>query len=232
MTARRLVRVVAFAVVAASGCAIGYTGAARPIAATAVAAADGWVVAPVPEIRQVADNDCGPAALVMVAARWQRPIELAVATQASAPSAQGTRLGTLRDLARAHGLRAFTLVGDRALVGHELARGRPVIVGLVRPHGRLVQTHFEVVVGLHPDGRVVTVDPSAGWQVRPWAGLEAEWAPAGHAALVVLGPQPVGGGVSVAAGSSKKRTSSSSWAAASRRPSAISSLAQLPSNMR
>ncbi len=186
MTARYLG--LALALVLASGCAVGYTGAARPIAATSVATADGWIVAAVPEIRQTAQNDCGPAALVMVAGRWQHHVELAAITHAAKPNAAGTRLGTLRDVARSHGLRAFAIKGDRALLEYELTRGRPVIVGLVRPHGKkYAQTHFEVVVAVHPDGRIATVDPGAGWQVRPWAGLEAEWAPAGHPAMVVLG---------------------------------------------
>jgi ABC-type bacteriocin/lantibiotic exporter with double-glycine peptidase domain len=180
----------AFAIASVAGCAVPYSGAARPIAATSIVAADGWLLAPVPEVRQRAENDCGPAALAMVAARWDRAVDLDELTRASAPTEHGTRLGTLRDVARAHGLRAFAIAGDRALLEHELSRGRPVIVGLVRPHGRMVQTHFEVVVALHPDGRVATVDPGAGWQVRPWAGLEAEWAPGGHPAMVVVGATP------------------------------------------
>lgn len=184
-------RAAAAALVAASlalaACAVPYSGAARPVDAAAIAPAAGWTVAPVPVIRQRALADCGPAALAMIAARWQRPLALADATRAAPPDADGTRLGSLRDVARAHGLRAFALAGDRALLEHELERGRPVLVGLVRPHGRRALTHFEVVVGVHPDGRVATVDPGAGWQVRPWSGLEAEWAPGGHPAMVVVG---------------------------------------------
>jgi len=171
----------------ATGCTVRYTGAARPVDAASIDPAQGWVVASVEPVRQVAENDCGPAALAMVAARWDHRVTLDELTLASAPSPEGTRLGTLRDAARAHGLRAFVLTGDRALLEHELTAGRPIVVGLVRPHGKKVKTHFEVVVGLHPDGRVATVDPASGWQVRPWAGLEAEWGAAGHPAMVVVG---------------------------------------------
>jgi ABC-type bacteriocin/lantibiotic exporter with double-glycine peptidase domain len=178
---------IAIAATALGGCAIGYSGAARPTSAGAIAEEPGWVSAPVGEVRQRADNDCGPAALAMVAARWDRPLALAAITTAIAPTEKGARLGALRDFARAHGLRAFAVAGDRALLEHELGRGRPVIVGLIRPHGREARTHYEVVVAVHADGRVATVDPAAGWQVRPWAGLEAEWQPAGHPAMVVVG---------------------------------------------
>lgn len=181
-------RLAALALVAVAGCALPYTGAARPTSAAAVAEEPGWQVAPVPEVRQQAENDCGPAALAMIAARWDRPFELDALTSAAAPDQVGTKLGTLRDLARAHGLRAFALAGDRALLEHELERGRPVLIGLVQPHGpKHVRTHYEVVVAVHADGRVATVDPARGWQVRPWSGLEAEWAPGGHPAMVVVG---------------------------------------------
>lgn len=178
------------AITLATGCRVGYTGSARPVEPVALTPEEGWTVAPVPAIRQVADNDCGPAALVMVAERWQRPIPLAAATHAASLSATGARLGTLRDFARAHGLRAFAVAGDRELLQYELSRGRPVIVGLARPHRNYRRTHYEVVVGIHRDGRVVTVDPASGWQVRRWSGLESEWSPAGFPAMVIVGTEP------------------------------------------
>lgn len=177
----------------ATGCRVPYTGNARPVAPEALTAEAGWTVAPVPAIRQVADNDCGPAALVMVAEKWQRPLALAAATHAASLSATGARLGTLRDFARSHGLRAFAVAGDRELLHYELVRGRPVIVGLARPHRNYRRTHYEVVVAIHADGRVATVDPAGGWQVRPWAALDSEWAPGGYPAMVVVGLEPGAG---------------------------------------
>lgn len=180
----------AITALAASGCAVGYTGSARAVSPASITPAEGWTVAPVPSVRQRADTDCGPAALVMIAARWNQTIDLADATRAAAVDDKGARLGALRDVARAHGLRAFAVAGDRALLQYELARGRPVLVGLVRPHREYVRTHFEVVVAVHRDGRIVTVDPAAGWQVRDWSGLAAEWSPGGYPAMVVVDVNP------------------------------------------
>ncbi len=62
------------------------------------------------------------------------------------------------------------------------------MVGLIRPHREATASHFEVVVGVHADGRIATIDPGAGWQVRPWDAFDAEWAAAERPALVVLAP--------------------------------------------
>jgi hypothetical protein len=72
---------------------------------------------------------------------------------------------------------------------HELERGRPVVVGLLRARGSQRLSHFEVVVGYHPTRReVATIDPAGGFGIRKWRDLAAEWNPAGRPALVVLGP--------------------------------------------
>src|SRR6185437_13870767 len=113
---------------------------------------------------------------------------------------QGVALGVLRDVARAHGLVAYAIAGDLAILEHEIAAGRPVIVGLVRPYSNdRGLAHYEVVIAMHPAARaedtsIVTIDPGSrdgpGWQVRRFAELDAEWRPSGRAALVVLGPAP------------------------------------------
>jgi len=175
-------------------------GRSRTFDATRLDADPGWVVAaPTPAVRQEGAVDCGAATLAMVAGRWQVPLSLEAATAALPRAAtQGTRLGDLRDAARAHGLQAFAIAGDRETLVHELTAGRPVIVGLRIPAGRRKALHhYEVVVAVHPAGdRFVTLDPASGWRVRGWADLEAEWLPAGRPALVVIGrggsPSPPG----------------------------------------
>ncbi len=166
-------------------------GRSRTFEAHRLTADAGWILAaPTPTVRQEGAMDCGAATLAMVAGRWQVPLSLEAAAAALPRAApQGTRLGDLRDVARAHGLRAFAIAGDRETLLHELGAGRPVIVGLhILVGPRRARSHYEVLVAAHPAGdRFVTLDPASGWRVRSWADLEAEWLPAGHPALVVVG---------------------------------------------
>jgi len=131
----------------------------------------------------------------MIAGHWRRALTLDEAAAALAAAAapplptQGARLGDLRDVARARGLTAFAIVGDRATIVHELEAGRPVIVGLhIRKGLRRALSHYEVVVAMNVrDDRFVTIDPASGWRIRGWPDLDAEWLPAGRPALVVVG---------------------------------------------
>ena len=173
-----------------SGC-VRVASNATPVAPAAIAPDRGWIsVAGVEPVRQRSQLDCGPAALVMVARRWGVPLDLRTATRsARRKPGHGARLGALRSVARASGLTAFAIRADRATLIHELERGRPVVVGLLRGRGRKRLSHYEVVVGFHPRrGEVATIDPAAGFAVRRWPDLAAEWDPAGRPALVVLGP--------------------------------------------
>jgi ABC-type bacteriocin/lantibiotic exporter with double-glycine peptidase domain len=176
---------------AAAGC-VSFPSTARPAEPATITRERGWIAAGrVTPIRQQAARDCGPAALAMVARFWGRPIALRDATVvAEARSGgRGAKLGALRDLARSRGLTAFAIRADRATLVHELERGRPVVVGLLRARGSRRLSHFEVVVGFHPARReVATIDPAGGFGIRQWRDLAAEWDPAGRPALVVLGP--------------------------------------------
>lgn len=178
----------------ASGCATRprYIGAARPIEPARFTDEPGWIVAGhVPPLQQRADDDCGAAALAMVANRWQVPMTVPEALGALPPAGKlGARLGDLRDLARARGLTAFAIAGDRATLVHELEAGRPIIVGLQLPYtGKLILPHYEVVVGINPaTHQVATIDPAAaGFRTRTFAALEGEWGPPGRPTLIVLG---------------------------------------------
>lgn len=181
----------ALVLVGVAGC-ISYSGGARAIDRARLTTEPGWIVAaPTPTLRQAGPRDCGAAALAMVAGRWDTMRSVAEATAAlPPPGEQGSRLGDLRDAARAHGLVAFAIAGDRDALVHELRAGWPVILGLILPYGpKYVQSHYEVLVGVQlAHDQFVTIDPARGWRARSWAALEAEWAPAGRPTLIVLGP--------------------------------------------
>lgn len=172
-----------------TGC-ISYSGGARSVDAVQLTQ-PGWIVAaPTPELRQQGSRDCGAAALAMIAGRWHVELSVEAAVDAlPAPTRLGTKLGDLRDVARAHGFTAFAIAGDRDTLVHELRAGRPVIVGLLLPYGsKRVQSHYEVIVGVHPaSDQFVTINPAKGWRTRSWTDLDAEWRPAGRPTLVVLG---------------------------------------------
>lgn len=177
------------ALVGLAACA-SYAGGARPIDPARLVAERGWIVAArTPELRQQGPDDCGVAALAMIAGRWRVSLSAVSGAAATRAPTAGARLGDLRDVARAHGLVAFAIVGDRATLVHELRAGRPVLVGLLLPYGERALSHYEVLVAVRPaDGQFVTIDPARGWRVRSWADLDAEWQPAGRPTLVVLGP--------------------------------------------
>jgi ABC-type bacteriocin/lantibiotic exporter with double-glycine peptidase domain len=178
------------AALAVLGGCISYSGGARSLDPVQLRQ-PGWIVAaPTPELRQQGSRDCGAAALAMIAGRWHVELSVQAAVAAlPAPTKRGTKLGDLRDVARAHGLSAFAIAGDRDTLVHELRAGRPVIVGLLLPYGsRRVQSHYEVIVGVHPaSDQFVTINPANGWRTRSWAALDAEWQPAGRPTLVVVG---------------------------------------------
>ncbi len=174
----------------ATGC-FSYSGGARAVDPARVTVADGWIVAgPPPALRQRGAIDCGPTALAMVAQRWNVALSADEAVAAlPKPPPEGASLGDLRDLARARGLTAYAIAGDRGTLVHELSAGRPVLLGLHAPYGpKYVQSHYEVLVATRPgDETFVTIDPARGWRIRSWRDLDAEWKPAGRPTLVVLG---------------------------------------------
>jgi ABC-type bacteriocin/lantibiotic exporter with double-glycine peptidase domain len=180
----------AIALVGVAGC-VSPGGRSRTFEQARLGSTEGWVVAaPTPTVRQAGPRDCGAASLAMVAGRWQVGLSIEEATAALAGSpTEGVRLGDLREVARAHGLKAFALAADRGTLIHELGAGRPVIVGLLIPYAPgQARRHYEVMVAAHPvDDQFVTIDPALGWRVRGWPDLDAEWLPAGRPALVVTG---------------------------------------------
>jgi hypothetical protein len=167
-----------------------YTGSARSVSPLEVMRDPGWLLVQVPYAEQREENDCGAAALAMVLRYWGETVtreQITAAHPTLRERTRGLRAGELRDFSRARGLDAFVVKGQLDDVRSELERGRPMIVGLGKPHGRTHYAHFEVVVGLHRDRqRVLTLDPARGWRVNTIAGFQAEWAPARNLLLVVF----------------------------------------------
>jgi hypothetical protein len=171
----------------AGGC--GYLGSARDFDPAAIAREPGWIAArDVPLMRQEAEEDCGAAALAMMLAAWDGRTTLAEVTASCPPApGRGSRAGDLRDLARARGFRAYLIRGGFDDLRRELDRGRPVLVGLVKPQAAGPRAHYEVVTAMHPARRiVVTLDPADGWRENGFDGFLREWDPSGRLTLVMF----------------------------------------------
>jgi len=180
-----MARVLALAL-ALAGC---YTGSAQTASPAAIGADPGWLlVRGVPFFHQAGELDCGAAALAMVLGYWG--VEATPAQIASAHPeirARGLRAGELRTFARGRGLEAFLVVGQPADLRAELEHGRPLIVGLGKPHLRRRLAHYEVLIGLHRDGRrVLTLDPAHGWRVNTLEGFAEEWASAQQLTMLIF----------------------------------------------
>jgi hypothetical protein len=183
---RGLALVIAAAI--GAGCGVSYTGPARSFDPIELRD-DGWIrVAHVPAVRQDGTDDCGPAAVEMVLGFWRIAPRLA---HVDVPDG-GLRARDLRAVLRDHGLRAYVIAGTLDDLAHELAAGRPVIVGTMKAVSRRkVRSHYEVVVAYHPaDRRVVTLDPAAGWRVTPLDGFLIEWGATEFTTIVSVPPAP------------------------------------------
>jgi ABC-type bacteriocin/lantibiotic exporter with double-glycine peptidase domain len=166
--------------------------AGRPFAPAKLDLERGWVsVAAVPVIRQEGDRDCGAAVTTMLLRYWGLP-----ATQANVRAASGVapdhglRADFLRTHLHAHGLQAFLFEGRFGDLEHELARGRPVLVGVLRTVSRDVYAHYQLVVAVNrAREQVVVIDPVDGWSVYSFAGFMREWTPTHFLTMAVL-PMP------------------------------------------
>lgn len=172
-----------------ASCTSPYRGGARAVHPTQLGA--GWVrAAETPVIKQKHQADCGLAALAMVAGAWGRNWTLDDLVHRLPPGKKGIKLGILRDFARERGLEAFAIKATRDDLKNELAKGRPVMLGLMLPHDRRSnRSHYEVAIALNTqDGTLITIDPATGeWMRRSPQVLDIEWKAAGYAALVVTG---------------------------------------------
>lgn len=172
----------------ASGC---YLGSARSTTVAQLAKESGWeVVTAVPEVRQVAREDCGAAALAMVLEYWGRPVtrdEISAANP-TVPE-RGIRAAALREFARRQGLQAFVIQGEQGDLDREIGLRRPVLVGMMKRYILRNYPHYEVVVGINRQSqRILTLDPAHGLRVNGREGFVSEWVKAGQLTLIVFPP--------------------------------------------
>jgi len=189
--AAHLALTVALAALTCAGCTI-YPGTARPVTLDELRAEEGWVLLDaVPFVPQVSQKGCGAACLAMVLGHWDEAADAAsLEAECAGAESGGIRAAALRDAAKRRGLSAFLFEGSVADLEHELARGRPVVVGLVKRAGDEFTSHFEVVIGIHRDGRrVAALDPALGPMVDSLEGFETEWRPTKGVTLVVFRPR-------------------------------------------
>lgn len=202
MNPRAVAGLLVLSLVVAPGCA-SYRGSARDVTPAAVAKQAGWArVSGVPLVRQKGVKDCGAAALSMVLEYWQTragdaavggPLKVDRASIDRAlretPS-EGLAAGELRDYARRAGYPSFVFQGSVTDLEHEIARGRPVIVGVHKPlsSGEAL-AHYEVLIGLNRQSRqVLTLDPAHGMRQNGLEAFITEWQSTGRVTLVVLPP--------------------------------------------
>jgi len=177
--------VAAAALLGAAGCSS--LGEATPFDPADLDSTPGWVaVRTVPVILQREKTDCGAASLTMVLSHLEVGATMDdVVRNCPAVPEKGIRAKDLRDYARACGLQSYLIHGCWEDLGKELGKGHPVIVGLVKPDGGGIMTHYEVVVAVHPELKsVVTLDPARGWCRTSQSGFSKEWEPAGFLTLV------------------------------------------------
>lgn len=174
----------------ASGC-IGYTGSAHSVTPEVWKQERGWVaVQGVELIRQKADHDCGPTALAMVVRYYRPSLGPEQITRGFDRDKQASA-AELRDRARELGLSAFVIEGTVQDLAHELKQQRPVIVGTAKSTTTGAVSHFEVVVGIHPETeRILTLDPDAGWQENSLLEFMKEWVSTGQVLITVLPVPP------------------------------------------
>lgn len=177
MRAAALVGAALFALV--MGCAHG------PVPARAPDDGDWSVVPGLTVYTQKSEADCGPAALATVLSRWGVPSSAAW----HGPHAvrdDGATAGELRDVARRLGFHAYVIQGAFDDLEFELARARPVLLGVVRPTDAGPRSHFVAVVGREAGGaRWLLADPARGLEAVPRAALQAQWEASGFVTLVL-----------------------------------------------
>ena len=152
----------------------------------------------VPFVAQTTDG-CGSASLSMVMQYWDRKQRRAIAPDADpehiraalfSRAAGGIYASGMRKYLRQSGYQAFTFRGQWSDFEHELALGRPMIVGIQAsgPRGPL---HYVVIVGIDPGRNYLLMnDPAQQKMLRiSREGFESEWRATGNWTLLAV-PQP------------------------------------------
>ena len=138
---------------------------------------------------------CGAASIAMIIAYWRgqgyraedQVAEVADIQQALfSPQDHGIKASLVRDYFEKHGFRTFILRGDRGLVAHHLARGRPLMVTL-KPGGS-APLHYLVIAGFEPADDVILVNDPAQRKLLKLSlrDFEREWQAAGNWTLLAV----------------------------------------------
>ncbi len=168
-----------------TGCS-GYIGTAQEFDPAKAPATLDWLDG-IEAIRQKDENDCGLAALAMVL-RWHEDAVTLDELARTCPRGEGggVTATSLRDAARGRGFRGHIVAGAIQDLREHIAKGRPLIVGLVKPYLDRSLNHYEVAVGIDDTEKVViTIDPARGWTWNSFDGFLAEWEPAGRPLLII-----------------------------------------------
>ncbi|HEY0713959.1 MAG TPA: cysteine peptidase family C39 domain-containing protein, partial [Polyangia bacterium] len=160
----------------------------RGTPAPGMVAAPGWAtVSGLTFVPQEGRADCGAAALAMLLGRWGSDTSAEAMRTRTGPidDREGLKAGRLRAIARAEGLNAFIISGTFEDLAHEVERGHPVVVGVLRAVGRRGYPHYVVVTGVNRERRrLLTADPAEGWKEQTFEDFESRWRFSRNLALV------------------------------------------------
>lgn len=173
----------------------GCFGSARSFAPARFEREPGWVaVASVPVLRQAGVRDCGAVVAAMLLRHWGlTATQEDVRAASGVASDHGLRAGFLRGHLQDRGLQVFLFEGSFGDLEHELARGRPVLVGVVKLVGNEPYAHYQIVVGAsRAREEIVVIDPADGMSVYSFAGFMRQWMPTRFLTMAVL-PAPAKG---------------------------------------
>lgn len=164
------------------GC--GYSGSAR-LWDPGGASVDFKMVANLKPVLSSTSQSCGPSAFAMVDRFYSPGSENGPKGPGLVPAI------ALRNLARDRGYRAHIVRGEFRDIVQETRKGRPMIVGLLKPHRDGARPHYEVVGGIDETRRVIaTIDPARGWTINSYEGFLAEWEPTGRVLLIMAPALP------------------------------------------
>jgi uncharacterized protein YvpB len=149
----------------------------------------------IPFVAQTTDG-CGSASISMVMQYWNQKQQRATAPDAEpeniqatlfSPAARGIFASRMREYFQKSGYQAFAFSGTWSDFQHELALGRPLIVGL-QASGARGPLHYVVVVGIDPQQNYIFMnDPAQQKMLRiSREGFERQWRATGNWTLLAV----------------------------------------------
>jgi predicted double-glycine peptidase len=168
------------------------SGALAVVFCLSAAASDSGLWLDVPYVHQEKDG-CGSASLAMVLQYWkgknfavaeERMDSVRIQRELYAKKPRGIYASDMENYLRDTGFEVFAFRGEWSDLRAQVAKGRPLIIGLKPKAGlkpRRAPAHYVVVVGVDPqDAAVLVNDPERGKMVRierrefekAWQGTE------------------------------------------------------------